>query len=345
MDYAYYASDWIWPTGQSDLMKSMLLFFDGIAMALPPDLATETIGRNEVLAVPLFDKGLLINFDPNDVLDYDSATSLIEALRTLVQSVELDRFMSSGEEMSITASHWARERAPEVARLFESELIERGLMRDAGAGDLVWLPPEIRLLVLVLFAQALRGRLLDRDVDIHPVTDSSELASNMRNLLGRPDFSDSGNIVTPGWQGEWSDYMDPQQVERDLLDVGVDLSAVPLDEVLDFRRENGMHYRAYASALHQFLVTSAALHPAERKRILAERSEQIRDQAAELRRISRRAFSVNTGMVAISLVGVAAVLGNPLPAVLALVMAVLPMLLAHGETATAYSYLLKTRRL
>jgi hypothetical protein len=43
--------------------------------------------------------------------------------------------------------------------------------------------------------------------------------------------------------------MDYFLLAHDLADVGADLSAVPLDEVLpDFRKENGQHYRAYVSA-------------------------------------------------------------------------------------------------
>ena len=38
-DLGYYFSDWIWRGESSVFMKSMLLFFDGLALALPSDIA------------------------------------------------------------------------------------------------------------------------------------------------------------------------------------------------------------------------------------------------------------------------------------------------------------------
>jgi hypothetical protein len=63
-DYVYYYSDWIWPSDSSDWMKAFLLFFDGIALALPADLAIQVIDHDPVLAQPLLDRGLLINLAP-----------------------------------------------------------------------------------------------------------------------------------------------------------------------------------------------------------------------------------------------------------------------------------------
>jgi hypothetical protein len=343
MDYAYYASDWIWPSGSSDLMKSMLLFFDKIAMALPPDLAAETIERDQILAVPLFEKGFLVNFDPNDVLDEDSARKLIETLTALVMHADPNR-LSGVPRMSITLSHWGHQRAPEAARAFESALVDRGLMTETGVGDLVWLPANMRLLVLVLFAQMLRGRHLGSDVIVHPVTDNDWLAAGLENFLGKFDMGGS-SIVAPRWLSTRPDPMDPWQMEADLLEVGADLSAVPLDEVLDFKQEYGAHYRAYAESLRQFLETSAGYSAAERRRAQNERRERIRDQADELRRISRRAFGVQTGTLALALVGIAMTLGTPLPAVLAALVAILQMVPTSKDNLTAYSYLLKTRDL
>jgi hypothetical protein len=37
-DFAYYADDWIWPRTRTDLMKSTLLFFDGLALSLPQSI-------------------------------------------------------------------------------------------------------------------------------------------------------------------------------------------------------------------------------------------------------------------------------------------------------------------
>jgi hypothetical protein len=85
-DYAYYVSDWIWPSQRVNLMKSMLLFFDKITLALPEDLADETINRDQELAVPLAEKGLLVNLDPSQIMDDQTAKRLAKTLSKLVAS-------------------------------------------------------------------------------------------------------------------------------------------------------------------------------------------------------------------------------------------------------------------
>src|SRR5215467_2545728 len=84
-DFGYYVSDWIWPPDRTDLMKSMLLFFDGLALALPPDLAAETVDRDPILATPLADRGMLVNFDPSLAIDADTAELLVRTLEKLVR--------------------------------------------------------------------------------------------------------------------------------------------------------------------------------------------------------------------------------------------------------------------
>ncbi len=63
-EFAYYFSDRIWRHESIYFMKSMLLFFDGIALALPSNLAEQVINDDPILAAPLAERGLLINFGP-----------------------------------------------------------------------------------------------------------------------------------------------------------------------------------------------------------------------------------------------------------------------------------------
>jgi hypothetical protein len=58
-EFAYYYTDWIWPRGSTDFIKSMLLFFDGMALSLSSDRAEQAIGQDPVLAIPLAEQGLL----------------------------------------------------------------------------------------------------------------------------------------------------------------------------------------------------------------------------------------------------------------------------------------------
>src|SRR5690348_13669217 len=79
-DLGYYFTDWIWQSGSIDFMKSMLLFFDGLTLALPSSIAAKMIDRDPILATPLADRGLLVNFDPVATLEADTTERLITAL-------------------------------------------------------------------------------------------------------------------------------------------------------------------------------------------------------------------------------------------------------------------------
>ena len=64
-EFAHYYGDWIWDEELTGWIKSLLLFFDGIAMALPTERAERQIEANPVLAQPLAELGLLRNYDPD----------------------------------------------------------------------------------------------------------------------------------------------------------------------------------------------------------------------------------------------------------------------------------------
>jgi hypothetical protein len=343
-DYAYYASGWIWPRRQNDLVKSMLLFFDGIALALPEDLATETIASDPLLAIPLVERGLLVNFDPANVLDTRTANTLARGLTDLVKRGRW--FWMRGNLPTLTPFHYGEPAAPKAARVFEAELFKQGLIERTQDRLVVRLNSDIRLLVLTLFAQALRASLANNGVLVHPITDSSADAIIMRLILrteGSPEKVFMDDLYRPGMRG--SDVMDPRQLEADLINVGADLSSVPLDEVLDFRRQNGAHYRAYAAELRQFLASQSQSDIAERNRARDDRRLQIRDQAAELRHLSRAAFGVRSSVLLLSLIGASwtATHGDLLGALLAALTASTQAIPIPERNVTAYSYLLRIR--
>jgi hypothetical protein len=79
-------------------------------------------------------------------------------------------------------------------------------------------------------------------------------------------------------------------LSSDLKDVGIDLTRVPLDEVLDYRSQHGERYRAYARTLREFAVDLASASPESRERMVRDRTEEIADFATELR-AARRSFA------------------------------------------------------
>jgi hypothetical protein len=348
-DLGYYFTDWIWESNSTDFMKSMLLFFDGLTLALPADLAAEVVDRDPVLATPLVERGLLVNFDPVATLGADLAEQLAAVLTECV--VHLPYKIRWGLHAELGSFHWGGSTNAAVG--LERALAQRGLISPAARHGLYNMAPDARLLILVLFAQALRFQLETQGIALHLATDDSEAVDDLTAGL-RLYFSTDALITDRSTAGNYyaqfkslPDVISPYQLNSDLQDVGVDLSAVPLDEVLAFRSENYQHYRAYIKGLRELLTVQTHVDRTERQRLLHERSIEIQDQAAELRRLSRKAFGARMATLLVSISGSAWTLrtGDPIGAMLAGAAAGLQAVPVEGETVTAYSYLIKARDL
>jgi hypothetical protein len=138
---------------------------------------------------------------------------------------------------------------------------------------MVDMPERVRDAVLVTLGLAAQTKVSDHR--IHLVGDLSRAARAQSGLppqVGQalPNAERTGGLL-----------------HRDILNVGVDLSAVPLDEILDYRRENGAAYRVYAQDLRRFVRDLEAAEPIDHPRMLHERSESIADHASRLRRARR----------------------------------------------------------
>jgi hypothetical protein len=387
----YYYTDWIWQDRSTDFMKSMLLFFDGLTLALPSDLAAEVIERDPLLAGLLAERGLLVNFDPATTLDAATAEQLARALTACVKQFP-DRVLRGepqsitgthlGASGTITGAHWGfdaggpvspvlqremqtitgghfgsfAERDTQAVDAFQRLLTKRGLISPDTRSGLYRMSHGVRSLILAFFAQALRMQLDAQGIVLHLATDDRSVADGTTKQLetylrGVANTAQRGQATRKAkryWKSfSRADAISPAQLENDLHDVGADLAAVPLDEVLGFRAEHGRHYQAYAKGLRELLVMRAQASPAEQRQLLEERRREIKDQVADLQRISRRAFGIRAGTLLVSLAGAAWTVhtGDPVGAMLAAAAAGAQTIPLEGETVTAYSYLIQARKL
>jgi hypothetical protein len=92
-------------------------------------------------------------------------------------------------------------------------------------------------------------------------------------------------------------------VTFDLEQVTIDLSPVPLDEVLDFRSQHGTKYRAYARNLRQFVRDFAALDQDGRDQAFSDRRESLADTADQLRRLARTSWRRPLASFGLGIVG------------------------------------------
>lgn len=181
--------------------------------------------------------------------------------------------------------------------------------------DMIEMPPPAHAAALTALGLAAQRRITDHRL----------------HLVG--DLSAPGSTTT-------------YTLHRDLEDVGVDLSPVPLDEILDFRREHGGDYRSYARELRRFVRTLEGTdHPADRRRLLNDRSESLADQAAALRR-ARRAWGRPLASLALAGAGAAWTLhqADPVGALVAISGAAAGFA-RPAKQPTPFTYLLEARRL
>ena len=136
-----------------------------------------------------------------------------------------------------------------------------------------------------------------------------------------------------------------QVVASDLEQVSLDLAPVALDEVLDFRRQHGSQYRAYARDLRAFVRDSAAMTEQDREQAFLDRREALADMADELRRLARASWRRPLATFGLGIAGSAVTLafGNPIGAGISAAAALLG-LRRQADPASAYTYLFQAQQ-
>jgi hypothetical protein len=185
------------------------------------------------------------------------------------------------------------------------------------------LHPVVRSLILVLLSQALRPTGRKHDFELLPATDQPQVHRALTELLELPSMPSAGHVVA-----------------LDLQEVGIDLGPIPLDEVLDFRKQHGSMYRAYVRELERFIHEVAALPTDEQIHAINRRREAIADSAADLRKIARQAWARPVSF-ALCLAGAAwtATTGDLLAALLGFGAAAAGRMAGSTTEVGAYSYL------
>jgi hypothetical protein len=322
-ELAHYYGDFTWNLGQTDWIKSLLLFFDGIALALPSAWAEEFIDSDPVLALPLTEQNLLRNFPPDEWLAVkaDHILQLERLVEIFSDPHGPNDDLSADEEVEaeqLISSFWGGEdrygkfvaRAHEAARQFGGSQAN----------------------TMALLA-ASRSFLLQQNITkaaIQPVIDDGNAAAYVAALIGQyPSIH-------------------AQVVLGDIANVGVNFESVPLDEVLDFRRMHGAEFRAYAQGVRNFVLMLSLMPDQDRANELADRRDELQEAANQLNRLWRTPFVGKASALAFNLAGAAWTLAHGDPWASAF---------AAGATAAglyssssprlgaAYSYLLSARAL
>lgn len=340
-ELAYYYPEPFWLAQESSWVKSLLLFFDGVAILLPDYMEGRELIADPALAEPLADKGLLKVLHPEWFVDQQLADRLAESMVDLIVGGAFDRPHGQGDgpfaEISMSRMGFAALSTSRMgsvdAGVFQmvlDELMARGLAHESEDGFSIPLRPDVRLAYLLLLAQEAREAGRRQGYDLNPTTSGRRTGQAVRDLLSCLPVPSREDVI--GF---------------DMMTASVDLDPVPLDEVLDFRRQHAAEHRDYMLNLRTFAAEISTADPPDRKRMFDQRQAQLSDQAAGLLHRAAAAFKNpgNAAGFAITLTGAAWALatGDPVGAGLAALGASAP-LLPGRDTGSAYSYIFRAHR-
>jgi len=288
-DVAYYYPAPYWPAEESSWVKSLLLFFDRIAILLPGYMYGRHSVADPSLVEPLTDRGLLEVLEPatwiDQALTEELATVLVELLTAGVfdelPPPQGDRFA----ELSHSRIGYGAD--VELSTMLVDELKAKGLARDSQDGVSIPLHPIVRTTILTILGQLARAAGDRRGLSIHPATNNQQAIGDLIRTLSREPMPSAGHVVA-----------------FDLEAVSLDLDSVPLDDVLDFRESERDSHTAYMRSLRGFLDEIAREEDThQREQLLIARREELADSARSLQRTARRAFARNLGGWALGLAG------------------------------------------
>ena len=337
-ELAYYYPEPYWLASESSWIKSLLLFFDGVAILLPNYMSGRELGADPSLAEPLADQGLLQVLQPEWFVDEELANRLAEGMVELIVGGAFDQPQAGGAFAEISMSRMgfgglsssrmgSNHRG--IFEMIHQDLKEQGLALDSNDGVSIPLRRDVRLAYLFLLAQEARAAGRRQGYDLHPVTNGRG-GRAVRSFLELPPMPSRQNVIA-----------------FDLATASVDLESVPLDEVLGFRKEHGAEHRSYMLNLRGFVAEISTAERGDRRRLLEQRQAELTEQAKSLRRLALDAFKkpANFAGFAFTLTGAAWALasGDPVTAGLAALGGTLP-LLPDRNTGSAYSYIFRAHR-
>jgi hypothetical protein len=326
-EVAFYYPGHLW--GDTDWVKTLLLFFDGIGLLVPEYKRQEPELFDPVLAGPLREQGLLHYLVADEAVDKTATERLSAALLELIRAGVLDDLAKDGSAFhAISRSRMGYYGDRQLAEAMFEELSVRNLARPSEDGVSIPMHRNVRYLILVLLAQILRPRGKSMGLELSPVTDRAQIVRALQEFLDLPMVPSTGHVIT-----------------FDLQTVSVDLSSVPLDEVLDFRREHLRQHRAYVRSVRKFARELSLMSGNEREPALRDRQVELNDLASDIRRTA----TISWRLPASFALGLASatwsyVTGDRVAALFAAGSAVVGALSPSTTEAGAFSYLFDAKK-
>lgn len=312
-----------------DFLKSTILLFDGATLLVPAYMADAPLHVNTEVTQPLHDQGLLTFMTPEEVVGPDAANALGDAVLQLLEADAFSGLPEAAINANLSLSRLGFSGDREIAHLVLSALQERGLAGKVEDGVSVPMHGVVRSTVLVLLSQLLSKQESNGPTEYLPVTDRLPLHELLASLLGLPLVPTVGSVYA-----------------SDLTTIQLDLSQIPIDELLDFRSQHGEEYRRYRRDLHAAARGLRDLPTDEQAKAMKDRSEELRDQMQHLDSLPeiswRTAASLSLGLVGAA---VALSAGQPISALLSVLTGIAGTEARQRANDETFGYLLAASRL
>ncbi len=323
-ELAFYYPNPIWTNG--DWIKNLILFFDGIALLVPEYMKGRIEDFDPAIVAGLKQHNLLHIIEPEKAVDKKASKALSSAMTDIIVSGALDslaREKTAFHELSMSRLGYVGDER--LAETVFRELKKRGLARATEDGVSIPMHPLVRSLILTLLSQILRSHGEKMHAELNPVTDRPRFVESLIEMLNLPSAPSKGKVVA-----------------FDLATVGVDVAAVPIDEILSFRNDNKDSYQRYRRSVRSFAYDLSQMPKEERKKRFEDRQSELDQLAAELRSAARKAWK-KPASFALTLVGAAWTIhtGDPIGGLLAAGGAALGLEKSSTTNVGAYSYLFR----
>ena len=322
-ELAFYYPNPMWTNG--DWIKTLVLFFDGIALLVPDYMKGRPEELDRSIVVGLKEQGLLEIIEPETAIDKSATEKLAMAMTDIITSGVLDELAK--EETAFHELSMSRLGSYGDEGLYEmivGELKKRGLAEESKDKVSIPMHPKVRSLILVLLSQILRHFGSTINANLNPATDMGSMVMALSEFLSLKIKPSSGNVI-----------------EFDLNTVTVDLGAVPFNEVLDFRQQNLDAHKHYMLSVRKFVMELSNLPEDEQEITFELRQAEVNDLASGLRSRARKAWKKPSSF-ALTLAG-SAVSALTAPAAAALTLA--SSLIGNEKDSEintgAYSYLFR----
>jgi hypothetical protein len=152
---AYYYPEPYWLVRESGWIKSLLLFFDEVAILLPEYMRGRHLAADPTLAEPLEDRGLLRVLEPEWFVDETATTKLTDMVRWLMEQRAFENLPET-RMAELSMSRMGYSAIHETAHQVFEGLQSQGLAVRSEDGVSIPMHPFVRAVYLVLLAQLAR---------------------------------------------------------------------------------------------------------------------------------------------------------------------------------------------